>query len=387
MNNSLNTSDFSRELSLLLQIIGSGPWGEEDLEGVDWKEWIRLAHHHRVYPLLYMRLKERGYEGIPSSVMDSLYSKYSANVISMLRLSSEMEKINSALMEHQVEAIFLKGPVLAQQLYGDLSLRTSKDLDVLVSPKHLEKAEGILSELGYVTEDEKTLGSWKRKKHHISYVHPLYFTQVELHWRMSAELPGTSFRTLWDRRTTVSFSGRPIHYLSDGDLFMYLVSHGARHGWFRLRWLCDIDRMIQKKSFNVQKLMEHYRQRKERDLAGQAAILTNRLLSTPLGGDLEELSRNRYAEELARASLYFIKNPVDLSPNGDKDTLAYYKRYLHSLMSRKEKLSLIMDYLYPSTKDVSLLPLPKLLHFLYFPLRPFLWFWRYVFSKEPVNNG
>ena len=32
-----------------------------------------------------------------------------------------------------------------------------------------------------------------------------------------------------------------------------------------------------------------------------------------------------------------------------------------------------MSFLYPYPEDAETLPLPKYLHFLYFPLRPFLW--------------
>ena len=33
----------------------------------------------------------------------------------------------------------------------------------------------------------------------------------------------------------------PVFMLGNEDLFLFLVSHGARHGWSRLRWLLDID--------------------------------------------------------------------------------------------------------------------------------------------------
>lgn len=35
-----------------------------------------------------------------------------------------------------------------------------------------------------------------------------------------------------------------------------------------------------------------------------------------------------------------------------------------------------MSYLYPYPIDAKILQLPKTLHFLYFPLRPLLCFWR-----------
>ena len=34
------------------------------------------------------------------------------------------------------------------------------------------------------------------------------------------------------------------HYLGNEDLLSYLADHGARHGWFRPRWLMDIARSL-----------------------------------------------------------------------------------------------------------------------------------------------
>lgn len=57
----------------------------------------------------------------------------------MLYLSAEMERINKLCNENEIRMIFLKGPVLSQDLYGDISLRTSCDLDVLIPMQNLEK--------------------------------------------------------------------------------------------------------------------------------------------------------------------------------------------------------------------------------------------------------
>jgi hypothetical protein len=59
-----------------------------------------------------------------------------------------------------------------------------------------------------------------------------------------------------------------------------------------------------------------------------------------------------------------------------EEVLAYHSRHLFSLMSNQQKILFIMSQLYPYPIDAKTLPLPKFLHFLYFPLRPFLCLWR-----------
>ena len=44
--------------------------------------------------------------------------------------------------------LFLKGPVLAKELYGDISLRTSSDLDILIPIHKLGKLEELLKNSG-----------------------------------------------------------------------------------------------------------------------------------------------------------------------------------------------------------------------------------------------
>jgi len=389
---SVDTSEFSKELLVLTKLLGSHSKTiiESHFVDIDWNGFLNLAFHHRVYPILYKRLKEHAYDAIPTSVLSKLHSHYSANVIAMLRLSSEMEKINYAFSVQNLKFIVLKGPILALKLYGDISLRTSKDIDILVSPNDLTEAEEILIRLGYKTADKENsiLNSWKRKHHHISYIHPENKTQIELHWRLSLELPGTSFEKLWRRKVTVQLSKSPVNFLGNEDLFIYLVSHGARHAWFRLRWLLDIDQMISKGMFEMSKVLDIYKQNKEQHLAGQAMIIAQELFFTQIPNDFKSLLFSKKSNEFASTASYFIRNKTDLSPNGDEDVLKRYKSYVQSLMTMSQKFQVLIDHFYPSYKDALTLPLPKQLHFLYFPLRPFLWIVRRMKQKpvETVNS-
>ena len=70
----------------------------------------------------------------------------------MLTLCGEMEQVSKLFTENHIPLLFLKGPVIAADIYGDISLRTSKDLDILISITHVEKAEKLLLSLGYEKE-------------------------------------------------------------------------------------------------------------------------------------------------------------------------------------------------------------------------------------------
>lgn len=62
-----------------------------------------------------------------------------------------------------------------------------------------------------------------------------------------------TFNQLWERKRNSNFTSYPVLILGSEDLFLYLSVHGARHGWFRLRWLKDIDQML-KQQLNSQQV-------------------------------------------------------------------------------------------------------------------------------------
>ena len=77
-------------------------------------------------------------------------------------------------MKITYDLLVLKGPVLAVDLYGDVSLRTSGDLDILIPINDLDKAENFLLKLGYEKDDyiQTVLNDWKWRHHHVTYFHP-----------------------------------------------------------------------------------------------------------------------------------------------------------------------------------------------------------------------
>lgn len=208
--------------------------------------------HHRVYPLIYTKLKTIEGEVIPSYVIKTLSYEYKRNTIKMLQFSGEMVQISELFTEKKIRLLFLKGPVIAADIYGDISLRTSKDLDILIPSTDIERAEEILYNLGYEREEEPDYNDWKWRNHHVTYNHPQKNIQLEIHWRIHPrpkKVP--SFNELWERKRVSMLTRCPVYFLGKEDLFLYLVAHGSKHGWFRLRWLADIDLLV-RKSFSLE---------------------------------------------------------------------------------------------------------------------------------------
>jgi hypothetical protein len=381
---SLDISNIPKELLLILEIIkynkdvenkNLSTWTNE----VDWNIFLELALHHRVYPILYTQIKLIEDNLIPPNIAEKLYQYYRRNTFQMLYLSAEMEQVSRICSDHLIRILFLKGPVLALDLYGDISYRTSSDLDILVSIHDLQKVEELLMKSGYEKDDyiETILGDWKWRHHHITYYHSGKKIKIEIHWRLNPG-PGKepSFADLWERRRTTFTLKYPISYLGLEDLFLFLVCHGARHGWSRLRWLKDVDQIV-RKDINWSKLTQLFKKYNSYQVGGQAMILSSQLINTQLPQEIKELFSGPRPRQLAQEAIFYLERMVNLhSEPVPEEVEKFHKSHLLSLMSIRQRLLFFMSYLYPYSKDAETLPLPKYLHFLYFPLRPFIWAWR-----------
>jgi hypothetical protein len=369
-------------LLLLLEVKGNNNIvlkNIEILKDIDWELFIQLSIHHRVFPVIYKRIIDINNSDIPSHVVQVLRQHYQKNIFRMLQLSGETEFIAQIFAKQEIRTLFLKGPVLATHLYGDISLRTSADLDILIPIDQLGNAEEILLTYGYIKDDyiQTVLNDWKWRHHHITFYHPQKKIKVEIHWRLN---PGPakepSFKHLWERKREIALSRNPIFILGNEDLFLFLVSHGARHGWSRLRWLLDIDYftklVIDWK--NIKRLLGEYNYL---HVGGQALILASTIFNATITKEMKLLTESRRSERLAQDAFFYIKQMVNLHTEPVPIEIAsYHKKHLFSLMSFQQKCLFVASFLFPYPEDAEVLPLPKFLHFLYFPLRPFLWAWR-----------
>ncbi|WP_209122932.1 nucleotidyltransferase family protein [Alkalihalobacillus sp. BA299] len=381
----LNLNQIPKELFLFLELIkehggsATSTKNEKLFKDINWDLFLELSMHHRAYPMLHSKLKKTNETVVPEYVLQEINHQFRRNTFKMLNLSAEMEQVNQIFSKRGIRLLFLKGPVLAQSLYGDISLRTSSDLDFLIPIENLEEAEQLLVELGYEKDDyiETVLSDWRWRHHHVTYFHPQKGIKMEIHWRLH---PGPrkeqSFNELWERKQLSSLTSTPVYILGNEDLFLFLVSHGARHGWSRLRWLMDIHQLLQQ-DFNWKKLHKLLKKYDVTHVGGQAIILSSQLFNTKIPKEFQSLLVEKRPRKLAQDAIFYLERMVNLHTDPvPEDVSNYHKRHLFSLMSIRQKILFILSFLYPYPEDAETLPLPKPLHFLYFPLRPLLWAWR-----------
>jgi hypothetical protein len=210
-------------------------------DATNWQALFELARVWEVEPVAFSNLCSADCDAIPVAVRKAA-SKGSQQARALaLAGSLGVVEIVQRLEARGISVIVLKGPAVAIAAYGDASLRSFADADLLVPKESISKATQLLKDLGYRPHyrdtDEPTL---------IAHQHALELSQggrkVELHWAlMSRHLKfDVDVQALWSAARRVECAGSTITVLAPHHLFLFICAHGAKHMWERVRWISDV---------------------------------------------------------------------------------------------------------------------------------------------------
>jgi putative nucleotidyltransferase-like protein len=285
------TRAFTPEFELLLACCaldgGSAAAGDllARLEGVlDWPQLLSLAEHHNVLPLVHQAL--RGYSAIvPLAVNEQLRSQYELNARKNLKFTAELFRVLDCLETNAIPAIPFKGPLLAELVYGDLSLRAFSDLDVLVRPNDVLRAETALQTLDY-TLSSQLPGAMKRaylaSGYEFTLDGPAGANLLEIQWNILPKFYAVDFNggEFFERSVVTTLAGRRVRSLSPEDLLLVLCVHAAKHAWIRLCWLRDVAGVMQSQTLDWEWIDQRSRELGIQRMVAVSLRLANQLLGT-----------------------------------------------------------------------------------------------------------
>lgn len=356
-------------------------------DGIDWGAFIALVDRHRVPAIAYAALRQYAGELFPDTAREPLKERSARARREALRHAAELVRLAKKCCERGIDVLTLKGALLSDELYADLGMRQSRDIDLLVRPGNLDQADQFFKAEGY----RRTFPAFEltaRQKiflldtyHHYEYDNPERETQLELHWRLDLWEP-EQVAELWNNCRPRSISGASINYLDDPTLLLCLCDHGAQHAWFRLKWLGDIAVLLTQKPATAWDHLPGLAVRLDlrRPLA-QALLLAHWLYDIPLAGPLRLI----VAEEKAAVSLAAAALKAMLKTECARAT---FEKRLPGVMSLRYRVHLrtrlpfraYLKILAIQPCDFDLLPLPDRLFGLYSLLRPLLWLWRQIIA-------
>ena len=223
----------------------------ESVRAADWPAVVETAARLGMLGHLAMRAEDLRHCGAPEDrVARFLEAARGQAAFNLLLAHTETELLDK-LASHGISTIPVKGVSLSRILYGNPAVRSTTDIDLLVSAAQISAATEMLENCGYRSRLPRALllrraflESTDEHTGESVYVAeaggiPL---QVELHWKI-LPLPE---ETLWGELTEYAAAGGPVQGLSPELYLLYLSAHLAGHGWRSLHWLVDIAAFLEK---------------------------------------------------------------------------------------------------------------------------------------------
>lgn len=350
----------------------------------NWTKLIALAERHRVTPLLYKNLKDFSHF-VEIEIPSELKEKFFFQTEHVMRLATEGVRISEVLRQKGIETIFLKGPFLAQQIYGDIAIRPSRDIDILIRPSFIDETISILKGEGYnliypdFSLSNKQQRFYRKRKNQMALKNPITGVLVEVHWRLFSQnvlMPIPVEKVFADCRE-VTIAGKSVKVLSHQHNFEFLCVHGSIHQWFRLMWLRDIAQMLLDGTVSVNEVLDNAKGFGNIKPVLQAIHLVNYFFGTCYQFGPEELKLVKSIVIQAETAI-LSDEKITLTHRLSRLRVPIYKMKLKRGISYKLTCWSILQ---PNFNDWKMMKLPDSLFFLYFPLRPFIWFYSFYIKR------
>ena len=205
----------------------------------DWEGLRNAALQHGLAPLLYRRIVESGASAVPPEQLGSLRALAIANERRSLRMGVQLLRVLELLSRAGLDAFPVKGPVMAEALYGDAGLRHSADLDVAIRPRDVATARDTLLAEGFRQSTCVGIGIDRLLASECEFAleSPDRELILDLHWRLGPRFAHASLpaEDLIANARKARFLGRELLTLSREDLFVVMCVHGAHnHRWDQL---------------------------------------------------------------------------------------------------------------------------------------------------------
>ncbi|MBW1981964.1 MAG: nucleotidyltransferase family protein [Deltaproteobacteria bacterium] len=368
------------------------------MNSVDWDYLLQTALQHRVMPLVYVNLKKICPLALPDAAMARFRKAFLTNAAHNLLFTEELFKLLDVLHGHDILAVPIKGPALAEAIYGSIALRQFVDLDILVHRQQALAVMALLSSTGYLSEvplDEVQLERYIRREYSLAMTKNKNTRSpiVEIHWEMTGRYSSFPFdlHFLKNRLVNAELEGRKILQPAAEELLVYLCMHAAKNCWDSLDSICCISGLIHRRpSLDWQRItLLAEKMRCERIL-----LLNLFLASTLLNASLPEHIQEKAIKDLSikKIALDVVRNlfcendvPSRSAVSSDFSTIHFKVRDKFT-----EKIRYVLFLLFCSTReDWRAFPLQarfSSLHFLLRPIRLFLILLTNMFGRYFSNE-
>ena len=299
------------------------------LSPIRWKILFDLADRHGVQPLLSQALLSAP-ELIPSEQTSALKQAFQTNLHKSLLLSRELIRIVDRLSGMEIDVMPYKGLAVAEAIYGDIALRQSGDIDLMIHARDLPRIREAVRELGYTPHaplSEAEERAYLKSGYEFAFDGTAGPNLLEVQWAIQPSFYAVDFDMdgLFQRAVTATVAGCPMKTPCIEDLFVVLSLHAAKHVWGRLIWLCDLARIINLPKLNWSQIASQATELGVVRILRVTVVLANRLLDAAIPEEAEnDLPQDPAALRLADE----IQQHIASEAAYDVESLAYFRLML-----------------------------------------------------------
>lgn len=358
-------------------------------ESLDWDFVLSEATENSVGPLLDLNLRTFAPDSMPAAARERLKIACRANTVRCLFLAAELHKILELFRSAGIMAIPYKGPVLAEQAYGNLTLRDFDDLDIIVPQRDLPKAHEVMLGLDYrarfpwiLSKNSKAAlvpGEYNYRDEKRRAIVELHTELTLRHFPIAPDLDRIARRTV-----KVLVAGQEVTAFAPEDLLPVLCVHGSKDFWERILWIADVAELIGRpRELNWDAAFRTAETLRVERMLHVGLALADDLLQAPMPeeirkrvrGDREAISAAREVEERTLG-----RDVRGVSTSG---RLRFRRRMVPGMLAGwRYSLRLAMI---PAEEDWEMVQLPPPLAPLYLALRPLRLLRKYGWGRWRQN--
>jgi len=329
----------------------------------DWNQLLGKACFHRLQPRLYSFLKRNGAQDfLEGPVWTKIESVYHQAQFQVMALEGELTQILlPAFNQSDIPILLLKGAALLQTVYRKKPIRFCVDLDLLIHPEDLSKAQLSLERLGYRLNRlshfpsiwlEREIGS--RRNREFTFIHPQKKLVIDLHTETHESSPILGSNWLWKGAVSVDLDGARAFLPQPNRHFILLVLHLARHtgrGGFSLGWLADLDECLHyfQKEIDVNFCGEAFRVSPCAGVVSEILALLDLYFDSPLSKQLHQIVQEKEAAPHLPTSIFSLEKSKWITRNDLlwEDQCENFLFYWGCISGFRKKLVFLWHWLFP----------------------------------------
>jgi predicted O-linked N-acetylglucosamine transferase (SPINDLY family) len=341
-------------------------------EGVDWAPFAQKTLDHGLAGLAGHSLARLVPNEVPPEILKAFQDFIDQTRASNLRLLNQLAQQIEMLAAAGVKAIPFKGPVLAQQAFGDLGLRGFRDLDYLIHDQDVAQTIKVLEQCGYARDGDLTPAQF-------SVIHRLQGQEimfnpdkcpVEPHTRLTSRKMALDidYAGLWQRARQDDIFGHSMLTFAPEDTMVVLAVHGGKELWWDIKWACDVaDFIASHPALDWDQVAARARAQGCYRMLLLATALSHRYLGARIPDFLvAEEARDKVVGDIIGRVLSRWEADDPGGPPSNK-TLSMDRLRLHDGLARKAGYVLRTLFL-PGPQHIALVALSGALEFLYIPI-------------------